>query len=431
MIQLDLSGLPRANAGRNAYRLLAREAYQTLLNGTGPGREMTGWVRLPQTYDRQEFARILQAAQEIRNRCQALVVIGIGGSYLGARAAIELLRGPDYNLSPKEGPDIFFVGNGLSTDALLQTLAAIGERDLCINVISKSGATTEPAIAFRVFRKLLETRYAQESSSRIYVTTDSTQGALKVLAEQEGFPTFTIPESVGGRYSVLSAVGLLPMAVAGVDIEALMEGAGAQMERLLSGWTENPACDYAAARQWLFGRGRTTEVLAAYEPAFHYFAEWWKQLYGESEGKDGSGIFPASVELTADLHSMGQYLQDGLRNLMETMVFFENTRGRVPIPYDRQNVDGLNYLAHKSLSEVNRAAMEATRKAHIAGGIPVMLLRIRENTERYAGALLYFFQFACGISAYMTGVNPFDQPGVEAYKRNLYTILGKPGYSQR
>ncbi len=428
MIELDLSGIPNVKAGRSAYEKLADEAYTTLVQQTGEGSEMTGWLHLPSTYDNEEFRRIQEAAATIQKTSKVLVVIGIGGSYLGARAVIDLLKGPEYNLLPKKTPDILFVGNGLSTDAILQTIAVIGERDFSINVISKSGTTTEPAIAFRLFRRLLQERYGEKAKSRIYVTTDREEGALKVLADREGFTTFTIPDDVGGRYSVLTAVGLLPIAAAGIDIEALMSGAREQMHELLQDTPDNIAKRYAAARQWMYSKGMTTEVLAAYEPSFRYMAEWWKQLYGESEGKQGSGIFPASVELTADLHSMGQYLQDGMRNLMETVVFFERSHRDVAIPFDEENIDGLNYLASKPLSYINRTAMEATKQAHIEGGIPVMVLLLKEITEKSVGALLYFFEFACGVSAYMSGVNPFNQPGVEAYKRNLFTMLGKPGY---
>lgn len=428
MIQVDLSGIPQVKLARKTYEELACKAYETLVEQKGAGGEFTGWLRLPACYDKGEFSRIQEAAAQIRKTSQALVVVGIGGSYLGSRAVTELLQGPDYNLQPKNTPDIFYVGNGLSSEAILHTIAALGDRDFSLNVISKSGSTTEPAIAFRLFRKLLQERYGREADSRIYVTTDKEEGALKVLAQRQGYTTFSIPRDVGGRYSVLTAVGLLPVCACGVDISQLLEGAAQEMEALLSGSQGNPAVAYAAARQWLYSRGMTTEVLAAYEPGFSYMAQWWKQLFGESEGKGGGGIFPASVELTADLHSLGQYLQDGMRNLMETVVYFEKARRDVPIPYDQEDLDGLNYLASRPLSQVNRTAMEATKQAHIQGGVPVMEIQVPDISERSVGALLYFFQFACGISAYMAGVNPFDQPGVEAYKRNLFTMLGRPGY---
>ena len=427
MLTLDRSGslsfIPQLDTARCA------SAIDTLIHGTGAGSEFTGWVNLPVDYDRDEFARIQAAARKIQSDSQALVVIGIGGSYLGARAVIELLKSPNYNALPKSTPDVYFIGNGLSGEAIAQTIAMIGQRDFSINVISKSGTTTEPAIAFRIFRELLEKKYGKEAArSRIYATTDKARGALKTLATQEGCETFVVPDNIGGRYSVLTAVGLLPIAVAGIDIEALMRGAQLEREECLSKGVDSTAAVYAAQRQGLYRQGLKVEVLAAYEPSFRFLGEWWKQLFGESEGKDKIGIFPASVDLTADLHSMGQYIQDGERMLQETVVFFRTASANVTVPGADDDLDGLNYLAGRTLHDVNTKAMEGTRKAHIDGGVPVSTLYVDKICEEDVGRLIYFFEFACGVSAYMSGVNPFDQPGVEAYKRNMFQLLGKPGY---
>ena len=404
-------------------------AIETLVKGTGAGNDFIGWVDLPVNYDKEEFARIQAAAKKIQSDSKALVVIGIGGSYLGARAVIELLKSPNYNALPKTTPDVYFIGNGLSADAVAETIAMIGDRDFSVNVISKSGTTTEPAIAFRLFKKLLEDKYGKEGArERIYATTDKARGALKTMANNEGYETFVVPDNVGGRYSVLTAVGLLPIAVAGIDIEALMRGAQLEREECLTKGTESTAAQYAALRQALYNNGKKVEVLAAYEPCFRMVAEWWKQLYGESEGKDGIGIFPASVDLTADLHSMGQYIQDGERFLQETVVYFDSCRTSMVVPSDEEDLDGLNYLSGRELSYVNENAMLATKAAHIDGGVPVTVLLVDAICEEDVGRLIYFFEFGCGVSGYMSGVNPFNQPGVEAYKKNMFHLLGKPGY---
>ena len=408
------------------------EARVKLENGSGAGGEFTGWVHLPRDYDKEEYARIKAAAAKIRSDSDALVVIGIGGSYLGARAVVELLASPNYNLKKKDGPDIFFAGNGLSTDALLEVIDLVKDRDFSVNVISKSGTTTEPAVAFRIFKALLEEKYGKEGAKgRIYATTDKARGALKGLADREGYEEFVVPDEVGGRYSVLTAVGLLPIAVAGIDTDALMAGAAEAMEALAQGGADNPAWQYAAARHALYEGGKKVELLACYEPSFRFFAEWWKQLYGESEGKENKGIFPASVEFTADLHSMGQYIQQGERLMLETVVRFDQSRGEFTIPHDPENVDGLNFLAGKNLSFVAEQALRAVTLAHVDGGVPNLRVDLPRRCERAVGQMIYFFEYACGLSGYLLGVNPFDQPGVEAYKNNMYALLGKPGYEQQ
>ena len=407
------------------------KAASMLANHDGPGGDFTGWVCLPRDYDREEFARIQAAAKKIQQQSQVLVVIGIGGSYLGARAVIELLASPNYNIKKKDTPDIFFAGNGLSTDALLETIALIGDRDFSVNVISKSGTTTEPAVAFRIFKQLLEEKYGKEGArDRIYATTDAHKGALKGLADTEGYEEFVVPDDVGGRYSVLTAVGLLPIAVAGIDIAALMDGARQAMEELSAGGLDNPAWQYAAARHALYRGGKKVELLACYEPAFRFFAEWWKQLFGESEGKEGKGLFPASVEFTADLHSMGQYIQEGERLMFETVVKFA-PRGQFLIPNDPDNVDGLNFLSGKPLSFVADQAMRGVILAHVDGGVPNVLIQLPAVSEKSVGYLIYFFEYVCGLSGYLLEVNPFNQPGVEAYKNNMYALLGKPGYEEK
>ena len=414
-------------------RLDALESARVKLEeGSGLGGAYTGWVHLPRDYDKEEFARIQAAAKKIQQQSQVLVVIGIGGSYLGARAVIDLLASPNYNLKKKDTPDILFAGNGLSTDALLETIALIGDRDFSVNVISKSGTTTEPAVAFRIFKDMLEQKYGKEGArERIYATTDKARGALKGMADREGYETFVVPDEVGGRYSVLTAVGLLPIAVAGIDIGRLMAGAMAQREESLANPTGSPSAQYAAARYGLYTAGKKIEILGCFEPAFRFFAEWWKQLYGESEGKDGKGIFPASVELTADLHSMGQYIQEGERILMETIVCFQEPRHTVTIPADPDDADGLNFLAGKELSFVCEQARRGTLLAHVDGGVPNLAVNLPRRDEESVGRLIYFFEFACGLSGYLLGVNPFDQPGVEAYKKNMFALLGKPGYEDR
>ena len=408
------------------------EGRAKLESGSGAGGDFTGWVHLPRDYDKEEFARIQAAAERIRSDSQALVVIGIGGSYLGARAVVELLHSPNFNLTHKDGPEIYFAGNGLSSDAMLEVIDLVKDKDFSVNVISKSGTTTEPAVAFRIFKALLEEKYGREGArKRIYATTDAHKGALKGLADAEGYEEFVVPDAIGGRYSVLTAVGLLPIACAGVDIAALMEGAAQAMEELARPGADNPAWQYAAARHALYTGGKKVEILAAYEPSFRFFGEWWKQLYGESEGKEGKGLFPASVEFTADLHSMGQYIQEGERLMFETVVRFEKSRGSVPIPHDPDNVDGLNFLAGKDLAFVAEQAMRGTLLAHVDGGVPNIVVTVPGRCEKSVGWLIYFFEYACGLSGYLLEVNPFNQPGVEAYKNNMYALLGKPGYEDR
>ena len=407
------------------------KAASMLANHDGPGGDFTGWVYLPRDYDKEEFARIQAAAKKIQQQSQVLVVIGIGGSYLGARAVIDLLASPNYNLKKKDTPDILFAGNGLSTDALLETIALIGDRDFSVNVISKSGTTTEPAVAFRIFKALLEEKYGKEGArERIYATTDKARGALKGLADAEGYEEFVVPDDVGGRFSVLTAVGLLPIAVAGIDIEELMGGAAQAMTDLSVGGAENPAWQYAAARHALYQGGKKVELLACYEPCFRFFSEWWKQLYGESEGKEGKGLFPASVEFTADLHSMGQYIQEGERLMFETVVQFA-PKGEFIIPNDPENVDGLNFLSGKSMAFVAEQAMRAVILAHVDGGVPNVRIEMPALSAKTAGYLIYFFEYVCGLSGYLLEVNPFNQPGVEAYKKNMFALLGKPGYEDR
>ena len=408
------------------------EGRAKLESGSGAGGDFTGWVHLPRDYDKEEFARIQAAAERIRSDSQALVVIGIGGSYLGARAVVELLHSPNFNLTHKDGPEIYFAGNGLSSDAILEVIDLVKDKDFSVNVISKSGTTTEPAVAFRIFKALLEEKYGREGArKRIYATTDAHKGALKGLADAEGYEEFVVPDAVGGRYSVLTAVGLLPIACAGIDIAALMEGAAQAMEELARPGADNPAWQYAAARHALYTGGKKVEILAAYEPSFRFFGEWWKQLYGESEGKEGKGLFPASVEFTADLHSMGQYIQEGERLMFETVVRFDKSRGSITIPHDPDNVDGLNFLAGKELSFVAEQAMRGTLLAHVDGGVPNLVVTVPGRCEKSVGWLIYFFEYACGLSGYLLEVNPFNQPGVEAYKNNMYALLGKPGYEDR
>ena len=432
MLKLDLSKLDQflPQDYVTARQDDLAQAADMLAHHNGPGGDFTGWVNLPRDYDKEEFARIKAAAKKIQQQSQVLVVIGIGGSYLGARAVIELLASPNYNLKQKNTPDIYFAGNGLSTDALLELIALIGERDFSVNVISKSGTTTEPAVAFRIFRAMLEEKYGPEGArERIYATTDKARGALKGLADQEGYEEFVVPDDVGGRYSVLTAVGLLPIAAAGLDIDQLMAGAQRAMEALSAPDLDNPAWQYAAARNALYESGKKVELLACYEPSFRFFSEWWKQLYGESEGKENKGLFPASVEFTADLHSMGQYIQQGERLMFETVVKFA-PKGEFIIPNDPANVDGLNFLSGKPLAFVAEQAMRGTILAHVDGGVPNILLELPAISEDTVGELIYFFEYVCGLSGYLLKVNPFDQPGVEAYKKNMFALLGKPGYEQ-
>ena len=384
-------------------------------------------------YDKEEFARIKAAAARIKADSQALVVIGIGGSYLGARGVIECLRSPNYNLKKKDTPNIYFVGNGLSSDYMSEIVELLDGVDFSVNVISKSGTTTEPAVAFRFFRELLEKKYGpEEAARRIYATTDARKGALKGLADDKGYEEFVVPDNIGGRYSVLTAVGLLPIAVAGIDIDALMAGAADMMrECALADMNANPAWQYAAIRYELYRSGRSVELLACYEPSFRFFAEWWKQLFGESEGKEHKGIFPASAIFSTDLHSLGQYIQQGERSLFETVVTFAQPKRDLVIEATADNEDGLNFLAGKHMSEVNRKAFEGTVLAHTDGGVPNILLDVDKMDEYNLGWLIYFLEKACGISGYVLGVNPFDQPGVESYKLNMFALMGKPGYEER
>ncbi len=411
----------------------AEKARETLVSGTGAGSDFTGWVDLPVAYDRKELTRIKKAAAKICSDSEVLVVIGIGGSYLGARAAIEFLSHSFANKLPKEKrkcPEIYFAGNSLSTRYLDDLLDVIGDRDFSVNIISKSGTTTEPAVAFRVFKGLLEKKYGRkEAAGRIYSTTDKARGALKKLSDEEGYEEFVVPDEVGGRFSVLTAVGLLPIAAAGIDVDELLGGA-ADMRRLCleTPFEKNDAMRYAAARNILYRKGKLVEILSSFEPSFHYVSEWWKQLYGESEGKGQKGLFPASVDLTTDLHSMGQYIQDGSRILLETFVDIGSEAKPLILKKEDADTDGLNYLAGKALDFINRAALGGTMLAHTDGGVPVMRLSVPAPTARMLGELFYFFEFACGVSGYILGVNPFDQPGVESYKKNMFALLGKPGF---
>ena len=409
---------------------------KALREGTGAGNDFTGWIDLPENYDKEEFARIKKAAAKIQSDSEVLVVIGIGGSYLGARAAIEFLAHSFNNLLSKEerkAPQIFFAGNSISSTYLADLINVIGDRDFSVNVISKSGTTTEPAIAFRVFKELLINKYGkEEANKRIYATTDRAKGAVKVEADAEGWETFVIPDDVGGRFTVLTPVGLLPIAVSGADIDRLMEGANDARKEYgaTSDLKENQAYQYAALRNILYRKGKTTEMLINYEPGMHYFSEWWKQLYGESEGKDGKGIFPAAADFSTDLHSMGQYVQEGMRNLFETVVKIENPRHSISIPEQNEDLDGLGYLQGKEIDFVNTKAFEGTLLAHTDGGVPNMIVKVPTMDAYSLGYVMYFFEIAVGISGYLNGVNPFDQPGVEAYKRNMFALLGKPGFEE-
>ena len=405
-------------------------AQKTLLEGTGEGNGFLGWVTLPDDYDKEEFTRIKAAAKKIQKNCDVLIVIGIGGSYLGSRAVIEFLKSPLYNTLKKDTPDVYFAGCNISAQNLSELLAICEGRDICINVISKSGTTTEPAVAFRVFRALLEKKYGKEGAKeRIFVTTDKAKGTLKKFADEEGYETFVVPDHVGGRFSVLTAVGLLPIAVSGVDIDALMKGASdAAKEYAVADFEKNSALRYAALRNVLYRKGYGIEVLVSYENYATMLNEWWKQLFGESEGKDGKGIFPASVIFSTDLHSLGQFIQDGKRSLFETIVTVKTPDTSLTVPYDEANVDGLNFLSGTELSMINEKAMQGTILAHVDGGAPNLMIEIDEKNEYCLGNLLYFFEFACGVSGYTLGVNPFNQPGVEAYKKNMFALLGKPGY---
>lgn len=407
-----------------------KTAHEMLHAETGLGNDFIGWLHLPTDYDKEEFARIKAAAEKIKKNTDVFVVIGIGGSYLGARAAIEFIKSPNYNALAKDVPQVYFTGNSISSNALSELIEICEGKDVSINMISKSGTTTEPAIAFRVFRELLEKKYGKEGArERIFCTTDKARGTLKELATKEGYETFVVPDDVGGRFSVLTAVGLLPIAVAGADIDALMAGAAkAESDFDNSDLMTNDCYKYAALRNILYRKGKSTEILVSYEPAFALMNEWFKQLYGESEGKDNKGLFPASVIFSTDLHSMGQYIQDGRRNLFETVVLFNKCKREITLGTDPENVDGLNFLSGKTMDFVNKKAFEGTVLAHTDGGVPNIVLNVEEMTETELGYLIYFFEKACAISGYLLGVNPFDQPGVESYKKNMFALLGKPGY---
>ncbi|MBQ6772571.1 MAG: glucose-6-phosphate isomerase [Synergistaceae bacterium] len=434
-----MTGFDYSNASKfvrahevDSMKVITLNAAERLKSRKGEGNDFLGWIDLPVNYDKEEFARIKAAAKRIQSDSDVLLVAGIGGSYLGARAAIEFLRHGFYNEMTKEArktPRIYYIGNSMNGTYIQDVIDLLEGQDFSINVISKSGTTTETAIAFRVFRELLIKKYGKEGAAkRIYATTDKARGALKTLADNEGYETFVIPDDVGGRFSVLTAVGLLPIAVSGADIDALMAGAAAGREIALNKpFEENPALQYAALRNIMRSKGKSVEILANYEPSMHYISEWWKQLYGESEGKDQRGIFPASVDLTTDLHSMGQFIQDGSRIMFETVLNIENARKDFELKSEENNLDGLNYLAGKKMSYVNQCAMKGTIAAHVDGGVANLIVNIPAQDEKSLGELFYFFEFACGVSGYIGGINPFDQPGVEFYKSNMFKLLGKPG----
>ena len=418
-----------------SMKFAVMNAKDRLLSGQGEGSDFQGWIDLPVNYDKDEFERIKAAAKKIQSDSDVLIVIGIGGSYLGARAAIEYLRHGFYNEMEKDDrktPQIYYVGNSMSSNYLQDVIDVMGDKDFSINVISKSGTTTESAIAFRIFRKLLVQKYGEaEAAKRIYSTTDKARGALKAMSDEKGYECFVIPDDVGGRFSVLTAVGLLPIAVSGADIDQLMEGAAKGRELAMNtAYEENASLLYAAARNVFYRKGKNIEILANYEPSMHYIAEWWKQLFGESEGKDQRGIFPASVDLTTDLHSMGQYIQDGLSMKFETVLNIEKSRTTIILEAEENDLDGLNYIANKELDYVNKCAMQGTIAAHTEGGVPNLIVHIPEQNEFYLGELFYFFEFAVAISGYLNNINPFDQPGVEFYKKNMFKLLGKPGYEK-
>lgn len=411
----------------DAMKAQLEAANNTLVNKSGLGNDFLGWVDLPVNYDKEEFARIKAAAGRIKEKCDILIVIGIGGSYLGARAAIELLRSPFYNNMKKDTPDIYYVGNNISPTYLNEILSICDGKDICVNVISKSGTTTEPALAFRVFKKLVEDKYGkEEAKTRIFATTDKARGTLKELSDAEGYETFVIADDVGGRFSVLTAVGLLPIAVAGCDIDKLMAGAAKAREKYSS--IDNDCCEYAVLRNILYRKGKSVEMLVSYDPSFTMMAEWWKQLYGESEGKDNKGIFPSSATFSTDLHSLGQFIQDGSRIMFETVVDIKEPKQDFFLEDDADNLDGLNFLTNQNMSVVNHKAMSGTILAHTEGGVPNLVIEMDKIDEENLGELIYFFEKACALSGYMLGVNPFNQPGVEGYKKNMFALLGKPGY---
>ncbi len=408
-----------------------KNAEKVLMEGTGEGNDFLGWIELPTNYNKEEFERIKLAAEKIKKNSEVLVVIGIGGSYLGARATIDFLSHTFYNKVNKNHPEIYFAGNSISGTYLAHLIEAIGDRDFSVNVISKSGTTTEPAIAFRIFKEILEKKYGVEGArERIFATTDASKGALKKLATEQNYETFTIPDDVGGRFSVLTPVGLLPIAAAGIDIDALMAGARQAQQDYTVPFAENDCYKYAAVRNLLLRNGKCIELLINYEPKLHYVAEWWKQLFGESEGKDGKGLFPASVDLSTDLHSMGQYIQDGQRTLFETLIDIDEKETDIMIPFDKDDLDGLNYIAGKGMNFVNEKAMLGTQLAHVDGGVPNIRVVMPKADAFSLGYLFYFFEKSCGISGYLLEVNPFNQPGVEAYKKNMFALLGKSGYEK-
>lgn len=436
-IQFDYSkALPFIKEHEVAYMEdMVKCAHHALHNGTGAGNDYLGWIDLPLKYDREEFSRIKAAAEKIKSDSDVLIVIGIGGSYLGARAAIEMLGHSFYNLLPKDRrktPEIYFVGNSISSTYLTDLIELVKDKNISVNVISKSGTTTEPAIAFRIFRELLEQKYGkEEAKGRIYATTDKARGALKKLSDEEGYETFVIPDDVGGRYSVLTAVGLLPIAVSGANLDLLMQGAADALQDYAGDSLNDNICyQYAAVRNAFYRKGKTTEIMVSYEPGLHYLAEWWKQLFGESEGKDQKGLFPASVSFSTDLHSMGQYIQEGLRNIFETVINVSTPKKEIILTEEKENIDGLNFLSGKTMDFVNKKAFEGTLLAHTDGGVPNLILTVPQLDEYCLGNLIYFFEKACGISGYLLGVNPFDQPGVEAYKKNMFALLGKPGFEK-
>ncbi len=415
-----------------AVKAQAELAAKTLEDRSGAGNDFLGWLDLPVDYDKDEFARIKAAAKKIQSNSDILIVIGIGGSYLGARAAIELMKSPLYNNLKKDTPDIYYVGNNISPTYLNEIVSLCEGKDFSVNVISKSGTTTEPALAFRVFRALVEKKYGKEGAKeRIFATTDKARGTLKELSDKEGYETFVIADDVGGRYSVLTAVGLLPIAVAGCDIDAVMAGAAQAREELKAGFDSNDCYKYAAIRNILYRKGKSVEILEAYDPSFAMMAEWFKQLFGESEGKDNMGIYPSSCIFSTDLHSMGQFIQDGSRMMFETVVDIKKPKQDFFLEDDEQNLDGLNFLTNQNMSVVNRCAFEGTILAHTEGGVPNIVLELEDTTEKSFGYMVYFFEKACAVSGYMLGINPFNQPGVESYKKNMFALLGKPGYEDQ
>ncbi len=435
-IKVDLSGI-KAFCPENELREYvekAENARKILMGRSGAGAEFTGWLSLPEEYDREEFSRILVAAEKIRSDSEVLIVIGIGGSYLGAMSAIQFLN-PFRNSLPKEkrnGPEIYFAGSSLSGAYLENLLTVLGDRDFSINVISKSGTTTEPGVAFRIFKEKIEKKYGKSGAAkRIYATTDAEKGALKMMADSEGYETFVVPDDIGGRYSVLTAVGLLPIAVSGANIREMMRGADEMYRKCMEkSFGENPAVLYASYRNYFLDHGKNIEILASYDSAVKDLGGWWQQLYGESEGKNGKGLFPAVLSFTTDLHSVGQYIQDGQRTMIETVLWLSEDGSSVTVPAAEENLDNLNYLKDRKIQELNLAAFQGTRLAHFSGGTPGISITVSERSAEALGQLYYFFEFACGVSAYLLGVNPFDQPGVEDYKRNMFAILGKPGYEK-